>query len=185
MALEEVKITPQSSDSNSGLYLSILALGVSRGEHIASNKNTWYNLREMRSYSQRYYGNQYRSADNIAKAKGVSGTLSKTLKWAGRGLGVYNLYNINDAYENQIVQYNGRPMTSGVMVTEQVSNGIATFGGLFGAGWGIGWEVGRGIAGNSDYRRFVRPKLQDFLGIERDEYSRSHERLMEIIENER
>lgn len=181
IALNEVSISSNSSNSNSsdnsGLYLAYVALGANRIEEKMFNKNSWYSLRSMRSYSQKFHGNQYEWT------KGISKNVSKTMKWAGRGIGAYNFYNINDAYVNQTLQYNGTPMSTESMMIEQSSNLFSTFRGVAGAGWGIGWEIGRGIGGNADYRRNVRPVLQDFLGIERDEYNQRDLRMQEIINN--
>ena len=41
--------------------------------------------------------------------------------------------------------------------------------GVYGAAWGIGWESGRVITQNNWYRQNLRPEIQDFLGVPRDE----------------
>lgn len=164
---------PKSSTS---LIIGLAGAVAAGAEGMMHNNKTWYNLNQMRNYSQRYIGNQYQSANMITKAKGLSKNVGKGFKWLGRGIGAYNFYNINADYLNGKV-------SDGMFIMEHASNTFATFGGAAGAGWGIGWEVGREIASDPGYRKNVRPVLQDFFGVERDEYPHYNEKLQEIINN--
>lgn len=68
----------------------------------------------------------------------ISRNLSHGLNLAGKGLGIYNAYSINQ-------QYKAGQINDIQMFVEQGSNVFSTFGGLMGASWGIGWELGRTI----------------------------------------
>lgn len=64
---------------------------------------------------------------------------------------------------------NDKKMSGTQKSIETGSNVISTFGGVYGAAWGIGREAGRTITQIPWYRQNVRPLIQDFLGVPRDE----------------
>jgi hypothetical protein len=68
--------------------------------------------------------------------------------------------------------YRNGEISQGTMAMEQTSNVISKFGGVYGAAWGVGWEMGRAITSIPSYRANIRPLIQDFFGIERDEFPR-------------
>lgn len=94
--------------------------------------------------------------------------MSKGLTGIGYILGVINFFDI----ESQ--RRNGQ-MSNGQYVAEQTSNLYSTAGGIYGASWGIGWEIGRVISKKEYYRKKIRPRLQDLMGIQRDEYLKEQE----------
>lgn len=178
--LSDVKVTshPKNESSTiSGLGLAGLGLGLSYGETKMFNKANWFDLAKGRSYSQRYYGNQYRGAEDIKAAKGLSQTASRGLKFFGWGIGLWSQFNI----------FNDNKMSTSQKRIETGSNAISTFGGLYGAGWGVGWETGRVLTQQDWYRQNVRPHLQDLLGVERDEVPKldpKMEALLNYLEKE-
>ncbi len=152
----------KKKESN-GTILAILGLGTAKASAKMFNNNTWYNLEAGRSYSQKYYGNKYQSAEDISAAKGLSRNVSRGLKVFGFGIGLWSQYNI----------LSDNKMSTGQKEIETGSNFISTFGGVYGAAWGIGWEVGRTITQIPWYRQNIRPLLQDLQGIPRDEVPKS------------
>jgi RHS repeat-associated protein len=170
--------------SNTTLFLGLVGATLTGAEGMMHNKKTWYNLSQMKNYSQRYVGNQYQSVEMITKAKKISRWTGTGFKIGGYILGAYGFYNTNNEFIEGTLQYNGRPMSQEGKTMENISSGISTFGGTAGAGWGIGWEIGRQIASDPGYRRSVRPLLQDFLGVERDEYNKGS-RVQELLENQK
>ncbi|WP_455511189.1 RHS repeat domain-containing protein, partial [Butyricimonas paravirosa] len=51
--------------------------------------NNWLNLNNMKSYSTRFYGNQYFSSGQVKTWKNVAKFASGGLRWIGKGLGAY------------------------------------------------------------------------------------------------
>lgn len=84
------------------------------------NKSNWYNLKAGRSYSQKYFGNQYQSAKEINTAKGLSKKVSRSLKVVGFGMGLWSQYDI----------LNNKEMSRDRKSIETGSNIISTFGGV-------------------------------------------------------
>ena len=99
------------------------------------NNKSWFNLGAKKSYSQKYFGNQYQSAVEINAAKGLPKNVSRGLKVFGFGIGLWSQYNI----------LTDKKMSGAQKNIETGSNVISTFGGVYGAAWGIGWEAGRTI----------------------------------------
>ena len=165
--LSDVTVTSHSKKESSDFSgFGILGIGwaASYGETKMFNNSNWYKIGAGRSYSQRYFGNQYQSAQEIKAAKGLSKNISGGLRYFGWGLGLYSAINIQ--YDNTL---SGQQKT-----IEQTSNAITTFAPYpLNVGWGIGWESGRVITQNDWYRQNVRPGIQDFFGIPRDEVSKS------------
>ena len=126
-----------------GYLLTGAGAAMTGAENRMFNDVSWYSLRKMKVYSQRFNGNQYTGGKLVAK-KFATG-----LKWTGRGIGVYNAVNIELQYHNgQLSQFQ--------RVTEQGSNLFSTFGGVYGAAWGVGWEAGRAITSTRGFRRWER-----------------------------
>lgn len=119
------------------------------------NKESWYSLRQMKSYSHRFHGNQY-TGGRLAHGRAIS----RGLTGAGYGLGIYNAYSVEQ-------QYSSGQISGTQRWVEQGSNVISTFGGIHGAAWGIGWETGRAITNIPGYHENVRGPLRRFLGISR------------------
>jgi hypothetical protein len=145
-----------SDDYNpKGGIITATATLVSIGEYKMFNKSTWYSLKQMKEYSQRFNGNGS-TGGKLAHGK----AWSTTLKWTGRAIGVYNAYDIAE-------QYMDNKINTTQLVLEQGSNAYATLGGLYGAAWGVGWEAGRLLCSQPWYRENVRPVIQDALGVPR------------------
>jgi hypothetical protein len=60
---------------------------------------------------------------------------------------------------------------------------ISTTPPMFSIGWTIGWEAGKMISSNDWYREHIRTKIQDALGVKRDEYPR-YDNIDKLFENE-
>ena len=165
--LAEVKITAKSnkeSNNLSGIGLGALGFAVTYGDAKMFNNKSWFNLKAGRSYSQKYFGNQYQSAEEINAAKGLSKNVSRGFKYFGYGLGLYNAINIQ----------NDKAFSGKQKAIEKTSNAISTFAPFpYGASWGIGWEAGRTITQIPWYRQNVRPLIQDLLEVPRDEVPKS------------
>lgn len=104
--------------------------GFAFGEYKMFNKNTWYSIKKMKTYSQHFNGNGP-TGGKVASALKIS----NRIKWGGRALGAYNARAIYLDYK-----YNELPTEN--FVLEQASNSYGIFGGLNGAAWSIGWEGG-------------------------------------------
>lgn len=124
-----------------GIGVALGGGALSAGQNIMYNKDTWRSLQFGRNYSQSFHGNQY-VTDKI-----ISRNFSRGLNIAGKGLGVYNAYTINQ-------QYKAGQINDVQMFLEQGSNVFSTFGGLVGASWGIGWELGRTITTIPTYQQW-------------------------------
>lgn len=144
--------TNNTGTSYTGLWLWGMGYGADKTAAKMFNRTTWYNLNLMRSYSQKYFGNQYQLANTVKSAKGVSKVISRGFKIGGWGIALYNEKDIlfNSGYSNT------------TKTIETASNAYSTLGGVYGAAWGFGWEVGRVIAQTDWYNQNVRPGLQDF-----------------------
>jgi len=68
---------------------------------------------------------------------------SRAFQYAGWGLGAYNFIKMNK--ENHW-------KTDYHTVSENLSNGISTFGGIYGAAWSLGWEGGSLITNTELYQ---------------------------------
>jgi hypothetical protein len=151
-----IKDNNQEQGDASGLGLAFAGAGLTAGEVKMFNANSWYSLKQMKTYSQSFNGNGY-TGGKIAHAQ----TISTTLKWTGRALGAYNALSIND-------QYTSGELSNDRMVIEQGSNLYSTFGGIYGAAWGVGWELGRTISTFGWYQDFKQntwyPWRQEHLG---------------------
>jgi len=157
-AAPEVVVTSSKKTGSPALLpleLAGLSFGSSYLEKKLFNNKTWYSLDQWRTYKQRFHSNQY-TAKN---AKQTSKTASRGLKLFGWGMGLYNQYDI----------FANDEMSTGQKTAETGVNAVSTFGGIPGAAIGIGWETGRVVTQFDWYRQNVRPGLQDFLGIPRDE----------------
>ena len=134
---------------------------LSLGDDKMFNKETWFSLSKFRSYSQRFYGNQYLASDLIATRKGMAQGYGGVFKITGWALGAYSAYDI----------FTNKEMSATQKFWEELVNGVGTLGGGYGVAVVVGWETGRAIAHTQWYRFDVRPHLQDALGIKRDEVS--------------
>src|SRR5262249_47184644 len=85
---------------------------------------------------------------------------AKGFKYGGWALGVYNA----------VLIFNDKEMSGSQKWIEEGSNAFGTFGGIYGIAHVIGWEAGRAITKQDWYRENIRPHIQDFLRIDRDEY---------------
>lgn len=160
--LKEIKITAKTnkgSNNLSGIGLAGLGYATAFGDAKMFNNKSWFNLGAGRSYSQKYFGNQYQSAEEINAAKGLSKNVSRGLKVFGFGIGLWSQYNI----------LTDKKMSGAQKSIETGSNVISTFGGVYGAAWSVGWETGRVVTQIPWYRQNVRPEIQDFLAVPRDE----------------
>ncbi|MBS1745604.1 MAG: hypothetical protein JST21_05500, partial [Bacteroidetes bacterium] len=174
--LPDVTVTTQSkkeSNNSAGLPLSGLGLGTAYGETKMFNQSNWYDLAKGRSYSQRYFGNQSRAAEDVRAAKGLSKTVSRGFRVFGWGIGLWNQYSI----------INDNEMSNSQKGIETGSNVISTFGGVYGAAWGVGWEAGRVLTQQVWYRQNVRPHIQDALCITRDEYPKLDPAFQGLLNN--
>ncbi len=138
----------------SGIGMAGVGFGIeyAGGKMFSSSAKTWFDPTQGKTFSQRFYGNQYTMKQSTAKH------VSKTFKYFGYGIGLY---------QQSGILYNDE-MSGRDKIIETGSNLYSTFGGIYGAAWGIGWEGGRMITQADWYNTNVRPKLQDFyrkLGI--------------------
>lgn len=145
----------QPSGNMGGLLNSGAGAVLSVGSHMMYNKESWYSLRQMKSYSHRFHGNQY-TGGRLAHGK-AWGT---GFRMAGYGLGAFNAVGVTD-------QYLSGEINTGQFMLEQGSNTFSTFGGVPGAAWGVGWEIGRAITNIPGYHENVRLPARRFLGIKR------------------
>lgn len=129
----------QGYDATGGV-LTGFGTGLTAAEIKMFNQTTWFSVKQWKTYSQNFNGNGY-TGGKIASALKIS----TGFKWAGRGLGAYNAWSINEQYRE------GNLNTSG-MVMEQSSNLYTVVGGAYGAAWGIGWEGGRAITKTNWYQ---------------------------------
>jgi len=142
-------------DPTGGLITSF-GVGLSVGENKFFNKDTWYSVRKLRTYSQRFNGNGA-TGGKIASAL----KYSKGFNYVGKGVGLYNFYSISAQYaDNKIGIFQ--------LITEQGSNAYSVFGGLNGAYWSIGWEGGRFISTRDFYKEWKQetwlPLRSEILG---------------------
>ncbi|MET3028389.1 RHS repeat-associated core domain-containing protein [Flavobacterium sp. UW10123] len=129
---EHPRVSYQEYDPMGGI-LTTIATGFALVDYKMFNKDTWYSIKKMKTYSQSFNGNGY-TGGKIASASRIS----TGFKIAGYGLGTYNAWSINK-------QYNNGELSTSSMVIEQSSNLYSTLGGTYGVAWGIGWEGGRTI----------------------------------------
>ncbi|WP_257667406.1 RHS repeat domain-containing protein [Parapedobacter tibetensis] len=144
----------QPSGGMGGLLGAGVGAALSAGSHLMYNKASWYSLRQMKSYSQTFNGNQRTGGKSIGKA------LSNELRVGGYLLGAYNALNVQN-------QLNTGQINGAQYALEQGSNAFSTLGGIYGASWGVGWEIGRAITNIPGYHESVRVPAQRFLGIRR------------------
>jgi hypothetical protein len=126
----------------SGLSLALGGGALSAGESVMFNKSSWFSLKQMRAYSQKFNGNGS-TGGKFTSAKRVSSILS----WAGYALGVYGANSINN-------QFISGEINTSQMLMEQSVNAYSTVGGLYGAAAGIGWESGRTITTLDAYQNW-------------------------------
>lgn len=132
---------------DNGLALAGVGFGIeyAGGKMFSNAAKTWFDPTQGRTFSQRFYGNQYTMKQVTAKR------ISKGFKVLGYGIGLYQeagiLFNDDLSGKDKLI--------------ESGSNIYSTFGGIYGAAWGIGWESGRMISQSDWYNTNVRPKLQD------------------------
>jgi RHS repeat-associated protein len=107
------------------------------GKETFLNKETWYSIQKLKTYSKAFRGNQYVS-------KGLSKGISRGLSVAGKVIGVYNSI---DLYQ----QYRSGEMGGVQLAIEQGVNGYSTFG-PGGSYIGIGWELGRTVSKTDWYQ---------------------------------
>ncbi|WP_163400400.1 FG-GAP-like repeat-containing protein [Flavobacterium fluviatile] len=123
-----------------GGVLTTIGTTLSWAENKMFNNQTWYSIKQMKTYSQNFNGNGY-TGGKIASGLRIA----NRFKWAGRALGAYSGLSIyNDYQDNKINGF--------TFATEQSSNIYSTFGGLYGAAWGVGWEGGRFISKMNFYQ---------------------------------
>ena len=135
-------ITKARADGSSGIESALFGAGLSVGQAKMYNQNSWFSIKQWKTYSQTFNGNGS-TGGRVASAK----TVSNTFKWTGRGMGAYSAYSTNQDYQNG--EINAIQMT-----LDQTSNALSTFGGIYGASWGIGWEMGRGITNWNSYQEW-------------------------------
>ena len=145
--LGEVTIQPMYKkvwvgNVESGLAYAFLGLGLSVGEEMMYNENTWFSLRMMKSYSQSFNGNGYTWGKNA-----VAKRVSTGFKVAGYAFGVYNAVST-------LSDYNNKKFDGTQFAIEEASNAYSTFGGIYGAAWGIGWELGRATTNTGWYQNW-------------------------------
>ncbi|MCF8284672.1 MAG: hypothetical protein K9I48_06815, partial [Sphingobacteriales bacterium] len=139
-----------------GFGWAITGAGLTAGEVKMFNKESWFSVKQWKTYGQNFNGNGY-TGGKITSAK----TISNTFKWAGRGLGAYSAYSTNQQFQNGEISFQR-------MILDQASNVYSTFGGIYGAAWGVGWEAGRGITQMGWYQQWKQdvwyPWREEHLG---------------------
>ncbi len=67
------------------------------------------------------------------------------MKWGGRFLGLYGLYNIGEQMIDEEISLERGIVEGGVNIA-------SSWGGIYGAAFGIGWEAGRLITQTPSYQ---------------------------------
>ena len=129
----------ENEETIKSVGLAFLGALADAGKEKFLNKETWFSIQKFKTYSKAFRGSQYVS-------KGLSKGISTGLKWAGRGIG---LYNARDLYQ----QYRNGEMGATQLAIEQAVNGYSTLG-PGGSYIGIGWELGRAISKTDWYKDF-------------------------------
>lgn len=161
--MEEVVVTPSGNTGSSGYNFpttTVTGTIASAGAYFMHNEKSWYSIKQNKFYSSKFHGNQY-TGGRVKSAKATSVKITRV----GYGIGLWNAYDINQMHMNGEI-------SNSTMAMEQATNVISTFGGIYGAAWGVGWELGRGVTSIPAYRANIRPLIQDFFGVERDEFPR-------------
>lgn len=114
------------------------AVGVDAGDDVM--KQVGQNFQVLQKEA-----NSLKAGINFGKEIGKVNTATTTLKWAGRGLAVYNANEIESKYRDGKIGASTR-------ILEQGTNVYSVFGGIHGAAWGIGWEIGRAITTVPSYQ---------------------------------
>ena len=67
---------------------------------LLTNSQTWLNLNNFKTYSHRYYGNQWQSSQSISNSKNIAQKWSSRIGLAGKLLGIYGVYGTVQEYES-------------------------------------------------------------------------------------
>ena len=132
----------QRDGSFPGLALTGYAAG--QAASFLSNSKTWLNLSNMKVYSQKYFGNQYQSAESIANGKGIAGKWSARLGVVGRLIGVYGAYNTVQEYESGKLSNFGAAYVGASDVSGLTKNPYL-------GGFSIGTSLGKSIVESNWY----------------------------------
>jgi hypothetical protein len=154
---ELVGMNNNSGESNlAGLGWAITGAGIAAGDVKMFNNESWFSVKQWKTYSQTFNGNGY-TGGKIASAKNIS----TGFKVGGYLLGAYSAYSTNQQYQNGEI-------STFQMTLDQTSNAYSTFGGIYGAAWGVGWESGRVITNTNWYQQWKQdiwyPLRQNYLG---------------------
>lgn len=128
-----------------GLGLGLVGFVNEGSQNLIYNKTTWFDFRQGKTYSNKFFGNQYTGL------KSNSVKMSSRMSIFGKLLGAYSQTNLI-MNRKQIGNFN--------FVIESGVNAISTFGGINGAAVGLGWEMGRYITNTSWYQNW---KYQTWL----------------------
>lgn len=138
-----VKVQPKSQPSPfaefEGVGLSLVGFLSEGSQSILYNKDSWFDLKQFKSYSHKFHGNQYTGL------RTSSAKYSSRLNIFGKLLGGYNQVNLSKGYFNKSLSF-------GTFAAESGVNLYSTFGGIYGAAVGVGWEMGRYITNTSWYQ---------------------------------
>lgn len=121
-------------------YASILGAYAEKA-YYSEKYGTWMG-KNFRLYNATWGGNGFTGGKNS-----FGKTTSNTIKWAGRALGAWNAYSINE-------QRRDGKINDSQWFLEQSSNAFSVFGGIYGAAWSLGWEFGRIITNTQEYQEF-------------------------------
>ena len=139
-----------------GLGWAITGAGLTAGEVKMFNKESWFSVKQWKTYGQNFNGNGY-TGGKIASAKNIS----TGFKVGGYVLGAYSAFST-------LQQYNAGEISAQRLTLDQASNAYSTFGGIYGAAWGVGWEAGRAITQMGWYQQWKQdvwyPWREEHLG---------------------
>jgi len=136
---EQEKKKEERKETIKSVGIAFLAAVSDASKEKFFSKEAWYSIQTFKAYSQKFHGNQYVS-------KGLSKGVSTAFKWLGRGIGLYNTYDLYN-------QYTAGKMGSIQYSIENAVNVYSTLGP--GGSWiGIGWETGRAISKTDWYTDF-------------------------------
>ncbi len=136
---EELTVTEREEIDTSTETALGLATGALAELYYSQAYGTWMG-KNFKLYSQTWGGNGF-TGGKLKFGKKIN----TGLKVGGYGLGALSAYNTWDDYQNGVINDYS-------FYSEQISNGISTFGGIYGVAWGIGWEAGRLITNTETFK---------------------------------
>ena len=95
------------------------------------NKNTWYSIKQWKTYGQHFNGNGATGGSSTAKK------VSTGFKIGGYGLSAFNAYSVNQQYNKGEIGTSNMIMNNLQIFTQQL---VVFMGDLGSCGWGK-WKI--------------------------------------------